>query len=60
VPGGEFPEKFEFSVRDDEIARQILAKHRQAHGAGLCATPGVPSSCFGDTEYFVEKVQVAQ
>jgi hypothetical protein len=50
---GAIPEKFLFSVRDEEVARRInkLAGKRvilvyEQH-------KGVPTSCFGETEYFV-------
>jgi hypothetical protein len=59
VPGA-IPEKFEFTVRDDEIAKQLLANIGKRMALGYEQHKGVPSSCFGDTEYFVGKVQVAQ
>jgi hypothetical protein len=59
VPGA-IPEKFEFSVRDDEVARQVLANIGKRVVLGYAQHKGVPSSCFGDTEYFVEKVQAVQ
>jgi hypothetical protein len=59
VPGA-IPEKFEFSVRDDEVARQLLASIGKRVVLGYAQHKGVPSSCFGDTEYFIEKVQLAQ
>ncbi len=50
---GAIPEKFLFSIRNDEVARRInkLAGKRvvliyEQH-------KGVPTSCFGDTQYFV-------
>jgi hypothetical protein len=59
VPGA-IPEKFEFSVRDDEVARQVLANIGKRVVLGYAQHKGVPSSCFGDTEYFIEKVQAVQ
>ena len=59
VPGA-IPEKFEFSVRDDAVAGQILANMGKRVVLGYAQHRGVPSSCFGDTEYFIEKVQIAQ
>ena len=59
VPGA-IPEKFEFSVRDDDVASQISAAMGKRVVLGYAQRKGVPSSCFGDTEYFVEKVQVAK
>lgn len=53
---GAIPEKFEFSVRDDGI---IDALNRSA-GRKVILTyeqhKGVPTSCFGETEYFVTSV----
>ncbi len=53
---GAIPERFEFSVRDDTVAKQLMA----ATGKRVLLTygqhKGVPSSCFGESEYFVEKV----
>jgi len=50
---GTMPEIFRFSVRDDAVARQI----EQDMGRRVSLTyeqhRGVPTSCFGDTEYFV-------
>ena len=54
---GAIPEKFDFTVRDDSVAQKInlLAGKRvvlfyQQHKF-------IPSSCFGETEYFVESVR---
>lgn len=55
---GAIPERFEFSVRDDAVAKALVA----ATGKRVLLTyeqhKGIPSSCFGETEYFVEKVTV--
>ncbi len=57
---GTIPEKFEFSVRNDEVAKQLTA----AAGKRLLITysqhKGVPTQCFGETEYYADKVQVIQ
>ena len=54
---GTMPEIFRFSVRDDAIAKQI----EQDMGRRVTLTyqqhRGVPTSCFGDTEYFVTAVR---
>jgi len=59
VPGA-LPEKFFFSVRSDAVAEQInrsLGKkvilHYEQH-------KGVPTSCFGETEYYVDQVKVSE
>jgi hypothetical protein len=55
---GAIPEKFEFSVRDDELANQLVEHTGQRLVLTYAQHKGVPSSCFGDTEYFVEKMTV--
>ena len=55
---GAIPEKFEFTVRDDELAKQIVEHTGQRLVLTYAQHKGVPSSCFGDTEYFVEKMTV--
>ena len=59
VPGS-MPEKFYFSVRDDAVAAQI----NQAMGRRIVLYYeqhiGVPTSCFGETEYFVKSVKAIE
>ena len=59
VPGST-PEKFLFSVRDEAIAQKLNAAvgrkvtfHYEQH-------KGVPTSCFGETEYFVTQIMVIE
>lgn len=58
VPG-QAPQTFAYSVRDDRVAQQI----RQLDGQRVTVTYAqhlhVPTSCFGDTEYFVDSVRAA-
>jgi hypothetical protein len=56
---GAIPERFAFSVRDDEVARQISAAAGKRVVLAYAQHKGVPSECFGETEYFVTKVTVA-
>ena len=51
------PEKFEFSVRDDAVAKQIMANIGKRMVLSYSQHKGVPNSCFADTEYFIERVQ---
>ncbi len=51
------PEKFEFSVRDEAVARQLLDNIGKRVVVSYEQHKGVPTTCFADTEYFVEKVQ---
>jgi hypothetical protein len=55
---GAIPEKFEFTVRDDDLANQLVEHTGQRLVLTYAQHKGVPSSCFGDTEYFVEKMVV--
>jgi hypothetical protein len=54
---GAMPEKFAFTVRDDSIAHRI----EQLMGSRVAITyeehRGVPSHCFGETEYYVTGVR---
>ncbi len=59
VPGS-MPEKFYFTVRNDSVATLInqslgkrVALHYNQH-------KGVPTSCFGETGYFVSDVKVVE
>jgi hypothetical protein len=56
VPGTA-PQIFPFSVRDDATARQIQQSAGQRIALSYDQHKGVPSSCFGETEYFVTGVR---
>jgi hypothetical protein len=59
VPGS-MPEKFYFTVRTDSIAgliNQSLGKRVALH---YSQHKGIPTSCFGETEYFVSDVKVVE
>jgi len=57
---GTNPEKFYFTVRDDNVAEHI----NQSLGRRVALTyqqhKGLPTSCFGETDYFVVAVKVLQ
>jgi hypothetical protein len=57
---GTVPEKFIFSVRDDAVAAQL----NKIMGKRVVLTyeqhKGVPTSCFGETEYFVSSAKAAE
>ncbi len=55
---GVVPEKFEFTVRDEVVADQLSAAAGKRVVLTYSQHKGVPGSCFGDTEYYVEKVLV--
>lgn len=57
VPGA-LQERWEFSVRDDSIAHVIATSMGQRVSLDYDQHVGVPTSCFGETQYFVTGVQV--
>lgn len=54
---GVVPEKWEFTVRDDSIARRIQELQGQQVQLDYEEHKGVPTGCFGDTRYFVVGVR---
>jgi hypothetical protein len=57
VPGA-LQERWEFTVRDDSIAKLISSSMGQRVSLTYDQHGGVPTSCFGETPYFVTGVQV--
>jgi hypothetical protein len=55
---GAIPERFEFSVRDKKVADDLMAAIGKRVVLTYAQHKGVPSSCFGETEHFIEKVVV--
>ena len=53
------PQIFTFTVRDDSIADRILKVAGQRVSLSYEQHPGLPSKCFGETEYFITQVQPA-
>ena len=56
IPGAA-PEKFIFSVRSDSIAEELNKRLGQHVDVTYAQHKGVPSACFGDTEYFITGVR---
>jgi hypothetical protein len=56
IPGS-MPEKFYFTVRDDAVAVQVNRSAGQRVRLHYEQHPGIPTSCFGETEYFVTGVK---
>ncbi|MBM3788043.1 MAG: hypothetical protein FJW30_27165 [Acidobacteria bacterium] len=56
VPGTA-PQVFAFSVRDESVANQIRMTSGQRVRITYEQHRGLPTSCFGETEYFVTGVQ---
>jgi hypothetical protein len=53
-------EKFFFSVRDDAVAAQINAALGKRVSLRYEEHRGVPTSCFGETPYYVVEVRVLE
>jgi len=59
IPGS-LPEIFAFTVRDDKVAAEINAVMGKRVAIGYEQHVGVPSTCFGETGYYVSKVQAVE
>lgn len=59
IPGS-LPEIFPFTVRDDKIAAEINAVMGKRVSLSYQQHLGIPSSCFGETGYYVDKVHVVE
>lgn len=57
IPGSA-PVLFLFTVRNDSVARAIQAAEGRQVALTFEQHPGIPLSCFGDTEYFITGVRV--
>ena len=55
IPGAA-PEKFLFTVRDEAVAQKISAAAGKRVTLNYEQHKGLPTSCFGDTDYFVTGV----
>ena len=54
---GSAPDKFLFTVRDEAVAQKVSAAAGKRVTLNYEQHKGLPSSCFGDTEYFVVDVK---
>lgn len=59
IPGAA-PEKFYFTVRDDAVAREIEALMGKRVSLQYAQHKGLPTSCFGETDYFVSGVKLTE
>lgn len=57
---GAIPDKFLFSIRDDKVANRINAFAGKRVALTYEQHKGIPTSCFGDTEYFIVDVRAVQ
>lgn len=54
---GAIPEKFLFSVRDDSVAERINRFAGKRVALVYEQHKGIPTSCFGETEYFIVDIR---
>ena len=57
---GAIPEKFLFSIRSDAVAAQLNKSLGKRVGLRYTQHLGLPTSCFGETEYFVNEAVVVE
>ena len=57
---GAAPEKFIFTVRDDAVAERINQHVGTRVALVYAQHKGLPTSCFGDTDYFVTDIKIVQ
>ncbi len=55
---GAIPERFPFTVRDPVIAQQKAGAMGKRVVLSYEQHKGVPTECFGETEYYVSRIQV--
>jgi hypothetical protein len=59
LPGSATVEKFQFTVRDDKVAAEISKVMGRRVTVHYEEKVGLPTSCWGETRYFVTGVTVA-
>jgi len=57
---GTMPEKFYFTVRNDSVAGLINSSLGKRVALTYRQHVGVPTTCFGDTEYYVSDVRTLE
>ena len=57
---GTAPQIFQFSVRDENVARKLLDAAGKRVALSYEQHMGVPSKCFGETEYYIGAVRVVE
>src|SRR5512139_1629556 len=58
VVGGVAPQIWNFSVRDEAAVEQLHQAVGQQVRLHYSEHRGLPTSCFGETDYFVERVEI--
>ena len=57
---GAIPEKFEFSVRDDAVAAKINSSLGKRVSLTYEQHKGIPTTCFGESQYFIVDVKTTE
>ena len=57
---GSIPEKFLFTVHDEQVAQRLHAVMGKRVSLEYEEHIGLPTSCFGDTRHFVTDVRVIE
>ncbi len=57
---GAIPDKFLFSVRDDKVAERINKFAGKRVALVYEQHRGIPTSCFGETEYFIVDIKAIE
>ena len=60
LPGSSTVEKFQFTVRDDQVAAEIAKVMGRRVTLHYEEKVGLPTSCFGETRHFVTKVTLTE
>jgi hypothetical protein len=55
---GAIPERFAFTVRDEAVVRQLQSAMGQRVQLSYSQHVGIPTTCFGETSYFIDKAAV--
>jgi hypothetical protein len=58
VVSGVAPQIWYFTVRDETVAKQLMGMTGQKVQVSYAEHKGIPSSCFGDTQYFAQGATV--
>jgi hypothetical protein len=55
---GAIPERFAFTVRDDAVVKQLQSAMGQRVQLTYSQHGGLPTTCFGETPYFIDKAVI--
>ena len=58
VVAGVAPQIWDFSVRDDAVVQRLNKAVGQQVRLHYTEHPGLPTNCFGETDYFVDRIEV--